>query len=118
MLVEDEDPVRELARDILTAAGYKVLAAAGPAEALDVTRRHGGPIHLLLTDVVIPEMSGPELVRRLAPTYREMRVLYMSGHATDTIVHRGVLDPGLGLLQKPFTPDALTRKVREVLTAP
>jgi PAS domain S-box-containing protein len=118
LLVEDEDPVRELARDILTAAGYKVLAAAGPAEALDASRRHGGPIHLLLTDVVIPEMSGRELVRHLAPTYPEMRVLYMTGHATDTIVHRGVLDPGLGLLQKPFTPDALTRKVREVLTAP
>jgi CheY-like chemotaxis protein len=95
-----------------------VLVAAGPAESLDVTQRHGGPIHLLLADVMLPEMSGRELVARLAPAYPEMKVLYMSGHATDTIVHRGVLEPGIGLLQKPFTPDALTRKVREVLTAP
>ena len=118
LLVDDEDPVRELARDILTSAGYKVLVAGGPAESLDVTQRHGGPIHLLLADVMLPEMSGRELVARLAPAYPEMKVLYMSGHATDTIVHRGVLEPGIGLLQKPFTPDALTRKVREVLTAP
>ncbi|HKB26095.1 MAG TPA: response regulator, partial [Methylomirabilota bacterium] len=118
LLVEDEDGLRELAREILTAGGYKVLVAAGPGDALGVARRHGGPIHLLLTDVVMPQMSGRELVERLAPEQPEMKVLYMSGYAADAIVHRGVLDPGTVLLQKPFSPDALTRKVREVLSAP
>jgi PAS domain S-box-containing protein len=118
LLVEDEDGLRELAREILTAGGYKVLVAAGPGDALGVARRHGGPIHLLLTDVVMPQMSGRELVERLAPEQPEMKVLYMSGYAADAIVRRGVLDPGTVLLQKPFSPDALTRKVREVLSAP
>ncbi len=116
LVVEDEDPVRELAREILTSGGYKVLAAAGPGEGLEVARRHGGPIHLLLTDVVMPQMSGRDLVERLAPEHPEMKVLYMSGYAADAIVYRGVLEPGTALLQKPFTPDALTRKVRERLS--
>jgi PAS domain S-box-containing protein len=118
LLVEDEDGLRELARDILTSAGYKVLAASGAAEALEVARRHGGPIHLLLTDVVMPQMSGRDLVERLSPEHPEMKTLYMSGYTADAIVHHGVLDPGTMLLPKPFTPDALTRKVREVLSAP
>jgi CheY-like chemotaxis protein len=117
LLVEDEDGLRELAREILTAAGYKVLVAAGPVEGLELAGRHGGPIHLLLTDVVMPQMSGRELADRLVPEHPGMRVLYMSGYTDDAIVHHGVLDPGTVLLPKPFTPDALTRKVREVLAS-
>ncbi len=115
LLVEDEDGVRELASELLTSAGYKVLAAAGPGEALEIARRHGRPIHLLLTDVVMPQMSGRVLAKRLTPEHPEMPVLYMSGYTDDAIGHHGVLEPGTMLLQKPFTPDALTRKVREVL---
>ena len=117
LLVEDETDLRVLATEILGGAGYAVLAAGGPVEAMERARRHTGPIHLLLTDVVMPEMSGRDLAERLTPAHPEMKVLYMSGYTADAIVHHGVLDPGTALLQKPFTPDALTRKVREILTS-
>jgi CheY-like chemotaxis protein len=117
LLVEDENDLRALATEILDGAGYAVLVAGGPGEAMERARRHTGPIHLLLTDVVMPEMSGRDLAERLTPARPEMKVLYMSGYTADTIVHHGVLNPGTALLQKPFTPDALTRKVREVLTS-
>ena len=117
LLVEDENDLRALATEILDDAGYAVLVAGGPGEAMERARRHEGPIHLLLTDVVMPEMSGRDLAERLTPAHPEMKVLYMSGYTADTIGHHGVLDAGTALLQKPFTPDALTRKVREVLTS-
>ena len=117
LLVEDENDLRALATEILDGAGYAVLVAGGPGEAMERARRHEGPIHLLLTDVVMPEMSGRDLAERLTPAHPEMKVLYMSGYTADTIGHHGVLDAGTALLQKPFTPDALTRKVREVLTS-
>ncbi len=116
LLVEDEDGLRELVREILASGGYKVLAAASPDEGLEVARRHGGPIHLLLTDVVMPQMSGRALVERLAPEHPEMKVLYMSGYAADAIASHGILEAGAILLPKPFSSDALARKVREVLT--
>jgi CheY-like chemotaxis protein len=116
LVVEDESELRALATELLDGAGYAVLSAGSPNEALEVVRRHRGPIHLLLTDVVMPEMSGRDLAGRLQPVHPEMRVLYMSGYTDDAIVHHGVLDPGTALLQKPFTPDGLTRMVREVLT--
>jgi signal transduction histidine kinase/ActR/RegA family two-component response regulator len=118
LLAEDEDPVRVLARRCLEGMGYRVLAASRADEALRMAERHGGPIHLLLADVVMPGGSGPELAARLAATRPEMRVLYMSGYTDDAIVHRGVIAPGIELLEKPFTPAILARKVRDVLDQP
>ena len=116
LVVEDESELRELTTEVLGIAGYSVLSAGSPSEALEIARRHPGPIHLLLTDVVMPEMSGRDLADRLVPARPGMKVLYMSGYTDDAIVHHGVLDPGTVLLQKPFTPDGLTRMVGDVLT--
>jgi len=118
LLTEDEPLVRTLARKVLELARYRVLVAASGAEALALAERHEGPIHLLLTDVVMPEMSGRELAHRLASLRPDARVLYMSGYADEAIAQHGVLDPGTAFLQKPFTPDGLARKVREVLDQP
>ncbi len=115
LLVEDEDELRSVAREMLEMHGYTVLEAGHPDEALLVAERHSGPIHLLLTDVVMPKMSGRDLAQRLGPLRPEMRVLYVSGYTDDAIVHHGVLDPGTAFLEKPFNPDDLARKVREVL---
>jgi GAF domain-containing protein/CheY-like chemotaxis protein len=118
LLVEDEEAVRELARDILQANGYTVLDTQHGGEALLTCERHAGPIQLMVTDAVMPQMSGRELGERLAPLRPEMKVLYMSGYTDDAVVRHGVLDSGTAFLQKPFTPDMLARKVREVLDAP
>ena len=118
LLVEDEEVVRNLVREILEGNGYTVLEARNGAEALDLGRRFTGPIHLLVTDVVMPKMSGRELAERLVTIHRETRVLYMSGYTDGAIGHHGVLDPHTELLQKPFTFDALAQKVRKVLDAP
>jgi len=117
LVVEDEAALRALVRGLLEANGYTVLEARNGEDALSVCEQHKGPIHLLLTDVVMPQMSGPELVEHLAPFHREMRVIYMSGYTDDAIVHHGVLGAGKTYLQKPFTPEALARKLREVLDA-
>src|SRR5258705_3108834 len=115
LLVEDEDAVRLLLLDILRAEGYKVLPASNGHEALEWATKHNGPIDLLLTDVVMPGMSGSELVDHLTGMLREVKVLYMSGYTDDAIIHHGVLNPGVAFLQKPFTPLTVARKVREVL---
>ena len=115
LLAEDEEVLRKLARDILELSGYHVLAATDCQNALSLCERHEGPIHLLLTDVVMPQMSGRELAERARALRPAMRVLYMSGYTDDSIVHHGVLDAGVAFLEKPFTPDAMARKVREVL---
>jgi CheY-like chemotaxis protein len=115
LLVEDEAALRILIRQVLESKGYRVLEARHGPDALFVSERHKGPIDLLLTDVVMPEMSGRDLADRLAPFHREMRVLYMSGYADDAILHHGVLEADMGFIQKPFSRDALARKVREVL---
>ena len=118
LLVEDESDLRELAGEVLAARGYAVLQAGAPAEALQLAERHAGPIHLLVTDVVMPGMSGRELADRLLRAYPALRVLFMSGYTDTAIVHHAVLDPGTPFLHKPFTPDALARKVRDVLDQP
>jgi CheY-like chemotaxis protein len=115
LLVEDEDAVRDLARDILQATGYTVLEARHGAEALSICEKHPGAIHLMLTDVVMPEMSGRELADRLAVLRPATKVLYMSGYTDNAVVHHGVLDPGTEFLQKPFSAAVLARKVREIL---
>lgn len=118
LLVEDEEMVRELLRNILEVEGYNVLVASQGHEALEICEQKQGPLHLLITDVVMPGMGGPQLVERLTASCADVKVLYMSGYTDDAIVHHGVLDPGVAFLQKPFTPDAVVRKVREVLDAP
>ncbi len=117
LLVEDEDTVRDLARDVLGARGYTVVEARDAAEALELCERHRGQIHLLLTDVVMPGITGRDLADRLAVLRPAIKVLYMSGYTDNAVVHHGVLDPGTEFLQKPFTPGVLAQKVREVLDA-
>jgi len=117
LVVEDEDGVRDLARDILEAKGYTVLWARDGAEALRICEQHSGPIHLMLTDVVMPEMTGRQLADRLAVLRPAIKVLYMSGYTDNAVVHHGVLDPGTVFLQKPFSAAVLTRKVRKILDA-
>jgi PAS domain S-box-containing protein len=117
LVVEDEPAVLTLSRRALEAQGYVVLAASDAAAALRVVERHGGTIHLLLTDVVMPGLSGPELADRLAAQRPGIRVLYMSGYPGDAVVQHGTLPSGSAFLQKPFSPDGLARKVRDVLDA-
>ena len=115
LLVEDEDDVRELAREILAGDGFTVLEAATPGEALRVADRHTGPVNLVVTDVVMPEMSGRELAVVLLERWPDTRVLYISGYSQDAIAQHGVLDVGTTLLAKPFTPDDLRRTVTRLL---
>ena len=115
LLVEDAAPVRTLARKSLESCGYRVLDAADGRAALELSARHAGGIDILVTDVVMPGMSGRELAERLAPLRPAMRVLYTSGYTDDAMVHQGVLRSGVAFLQKPFMPESLARKVREVL---
>jgi len=118
LLVEDAESVRNLARDTLNIGGYEVLDADSGAAAMLICEQHREPIHLLLTDVVMPEMSGPELAECLLVQHPEMRVLYMSGYMQDAIVHHGLLDEGINFIEKPFSPEALSLKVLEVLRQP
>jgi CheY-like chemotaxis protein len=117
LLVEDAEPLRKLAEMFLMESGYRILSAADGQQALQTARQHPGPIHLLLTDVVMPGMNGRVLGERLAPSQPGMRVLYMSGYADSFIAGHGVLEPGTHLLHKPFTQETLIRKVRELLDA-
>ena len=114
LVVEDEPDVRSLVVRLLRSMGYWVLEASRPDEALMVCLRHKGPVHLLLTDVVMPQMSGRDLLDRLRPLRPDIRVLFTSGY-TEEALHRKVLKPDTAFLQKPFTEEALARKVRDVL---
>jgi PAS domain S-box-containing protein len=115
LLVEDEEMVRKLAVQILKRQGYTVLEGSHGNEAFNICNKHDGPIHLLVTDVVMPKMSGLELAERIASIQPEIKVLYMSGYTDNAITHHGVLEKGMNYIQKPFTVDGLARKVREVL---
>ena len=115
LLVEDDEMIRNLVQKVLQANGYRVLVAANGRDAERVAGQHEGPIHLLMTDVVMPGMNGREVAERLAAARAGVRVLYLSGYTDDAIVHHGVLEPGVAFLQKPFTPAVLGRRVREVL---
>ena len=118
LLAEDDEMLRPLSKGLLERLGYRVLEAENAIRALALADAHAGPIHLLVADVVMPGGSGRELARRLANSRPDTRVLYVSGYTDDAIVHHGMLEPGLNFLQKPFTPAALARKVRDVLDAP
>jgi PAS domain S-box-containing protein len=118
LLAEDEQVVRDLVREILEGAGYTVLSAPDGREALRVSKAHGGDVDLMVTDVVMPGLSGRELAERLWLSRPEMKVLYISGYTDIAVFDPGVLDPGSAFLQKPFSSAELTQKVREVLDAP
>ena len=116
-MVEDEARVRKLVVDVLAGRGYTVLEATRGEEAVRIAKRYQGEIHLALVDVVMPEMSGPDLIREIAPRRPKMRVLFVSGYTEEAMVHHGIPESGVAFLQKPFLPDALALKVREVLDA-
>jgi len=117
MLVEDEEAVRSLIQRVLESKGYKILVASSPEEAVQICDRHEGPIELLLTDVVMPTMSGHHLAEHLGFSRPQMKVLYMSGYTDDAILLRGVLESAAHFIQKPFTPDAIVWKVAEILSS-
>jgi signal transduction histidine kinase len=118
LVVEDEPAVRHLARNVLEAQGYEVLRAANGQHALQVARDHNGsPIRLVVTDVIMPQMGGKVMAEWLKSTYPDLKILFTSGYTDDAIAQHGVLDPGMAFLPKPYTPETLTRKVREMLDA-
>jgi two-component system cell cycle sensor histidine kinase/response regulator CckA len=118
LLIEDNDRVRELARLALQQRGYAVLEAENGAQALQLAAHHSGSIQMLLADVVLPGLSGMALVEQLTQVQPGLKTLFMSGYADETIAYHGLLKPGATLLQKPFSPMTLARKVRAVLDAP
>ena len=115
LLVEDEDMVRELSKEILQEYGYAVITAPNGQEGLRICNEFEGNIDLMITDVVMPQMSGRQLAESIGVVRPDTRVLYMSGFTDDAVVRHGVLDDGVCFIQKPFSPDALAAKAREVL---
>jgi CheY-like chemotaxis protein len=117
LVLEDEARVRKLVCEVLAGRGYHVLEAVRGEEAIRIANEYRGRIHLLLTDVVMPEMSGPQALEQIRARHPHMKVLFMSGYTDEAMVHHGILDSGAPFLQKPFLPEALARKVREVLAS-
>jgi len=113
--VEDEEGVRKLAVQILSRHGYRVLEAANGESALQICEESKEPIHLLVSDVVMPEISGPDFARRVKFFLPEIQVLFMSGFPDNALLQHGILEQGVYFLQKPFSIEGLTKKVREVL---
>jgi DNA-binding response OmpR family regulator len=117
LVVEDDASIRTLVERVLAQRGYTVLVAGSPGEAVALVGEHPRPIDLLLTDVMLPEMSGPELAKILGATRPGLPVVYMSGYTDTTVIRGGQLDSGATFIPKPFGPELLLRKVREVLDA-
>jgi CheY-like chemotaxis protein len=116
LVVEDEDALRKMACEVLTLYGYSTIEASDGKNALELVKKSKQNIvDLLLTDVIMPEMSGKELANRLLHKYPRLKILYISGYTDNAIVHHGILDKGISFLQKPFSPQALANKIREVL---
>ena len=115
LVAEDNEMVRSLACSILQRQGYTVLSAKSGLEGLQLLKTHDGPVHLILSDVVMPDMNGKEFCQKAREAHPHLEALFMSGYTSDTIAHHGVLDPGVNFIQKPFTVQALTGKVRELL---
>jgi DNA-binding NtrC family response regulator len=115
LLVEDEPMILDITAKMLERQGYTVQAAATPGEAIRLAREHVGEIHLLMTDVVMPEMNGRDLAKNLLSLYPNLKRLFMSGYTADVIAHHGVLDEGVQFIQKPFSVLTLAVKVRGVL---
>jgi len=118
LVVEDEEALRALVRGVLTECGYRVLDPGGSQQAITLAESHRDPIHLLLTDVIMPRMDGRELAQQVSRLHPETLVLYMSGYTDNAIVHHGVLEAGTAFLEKPFTPEGLVQKVRQLLASP
>ncbi|RPH53553.1 MAG: response regulator, partial [Acidobacteria bacterium] len=112
------DLVRAVVQKALELHGYRVIEARNGKEGLEILERDAASVDLIVTDVMMPEVTGPELARRAAHIRRDLKVVYMSGYTDKAIVHHGVLAAGAAYIQKPFTPDTLARKVREVLDGP
>ncbi len=115
LLVEDDPSVRKLAYRVLTQSGYQVLEASYGDEAISIVNQFPGKIHLVISDIVMPQMSGTELAEKLKTLQKDIKIIFMSGYTNNTINHDGILDKGVNFIQKPFTVDTLLRKVREVL---
>ena len=115
LIVENEAAIRNLLQMALRKNGYTVLAAESGREALDLVSTHSGPIHLLITDVMMPDIDGPELVRRLSAIRPETRALFMSGYMDDALGEQGVLPSSVNFIQKPFSPSTIAQKVRDIL---
>jgi len=115
VLVEDEETLLKMGKTMLEKLGYTVLAANSPNEAIKLAGQYAGKIHLLVTDVVMPEMSGRDILKRLSDPRPGIKCLFMSGYTANVIAHRGILDEGVNFLQKPFFMNDLAAKVREAL---
>ena len=115
LLVEDEPAILGIAKTMLEKMGYRVVAAGTPGKAIRLAQEHTGEIHLLLTDVIIPEMNGRDLAKNILSIYPDLKRLFMSGYTANVIAHHGVLDEGVNFIQKPFSRDQLGAKVHEVL---
>jgi two-component system cell cycle sensor histidine kinase/response regulator CckA len=118
LVVEDQETVLKLVRDILEQQGYSVLHASRPLDAIAICDRYDGPINLMITDLIMPQMSGRQLAEQIAPLRPDMRVLYMSGYTDNIMISQGVLGSGAAFIQKPFQMWTLMFKIREVLGSP
>ena len=115
LVVEGESSILDICRIMLEQQGYEVLAASTPTEAIELAGGHSGEIHLLITDMVMPGMNGRDLAKRFLSIYPDMKCLFMSGYTPNMIAHQGILDEGVYFIQKPFSRNDLTTRVREIL---
>jgi CheY-like chemotaxis protein len=115
LVVEDQDEVRHLIQETLKLYGYEILDAPHGGSALLICEQHAGNIDLIISDIVMPQMNGQELVERLLPLQPQMKVMFISGYSEDVFTNRNTFEPGILFIQKPFTPMELLRKVRETL---